>query len=91
MKRQLTEGEKEAKHEADRAKYLKGCSQEKLKEIAGHAVVLGKRSKCADCPGYCYTDKEISNNLELAIHQQRTLDWMEAHPRKENHEIQVDK
>lgn len=77
-----TEEEKEAKHEAVRAKYLKSCSTEKLNLITAQAVILGKHGKCKDCPGYCNTDKEIQDHLELAIHQQRLLDWMEAHPRK---------
>lgn len=71
-----------------RARYIQSLSQEKIEAIITASIKHYQRDKTNNIPS------TLEGCLDLAVHQQRLMDWADAHPRKtsaEKREIKIDK
>ncbi len=70
----INDAKKEAWLWNARAKYLRSCSKETVDKIVARSIRYEEDGM----------NKEAA--LDLAIHQQRTCDWIEQHPREKEQE-----
>lgn len=71
------DAEKEVRLHNSRAKYLQNCTPGAKDRILEQTEKL-----LANMHPEPYTEEEIRSTLDLAIHQERLLEWMRDHPRK---------